>query len=189
MFSAKVHPNSGARRGYGSSNGSSRLACAASFSLLPRSRRVAGIGLVTGVFRGGVHGCTRARSVRDVQRQVVLLTKTRHGARQRVEVDQGSRPHEADRAQDDGRPRVSEEVRGEAAAVSSGGPSTQNGGDDSKTLLNWHWTAQLCNSQLVNTIHPEPEIHEQIYMTKGYGTLCTTTSTFSPMWSALWTIV
>ena len=32
----------------------------------------------------------------------------------------------------------------------------------------------------VNTIHPEPEIHEQIYMTKGYGTLCTTTSTFSP---------
>ena len=23
----------------------------------------------------------------------------------------------------------------------------------------------------VNTIHPEPEIHEQIYMTKGYGTL------------------
>ena len=32
----------------------------------------------------------------------------------------------------------------------------------------------------VNTIHPEPEIHEHIYMTKGYGTLCTTTSTFSP---------
>ena len=32
----------------------------------------------------------------------------------------------------------------------------------------------------VNTIHPEPEIHEQIYMTKGYGTMCTTTSTFSP---------
>ena len=41
----------------------------------------------------------------------------------------------------------------------------------------------------VNTIHPEPEIHEQIYMTKGYGTLCTTTSTFSPTLSALWTIV
>ena len=37
----------------------------------------------------------------------------------------------------------------------------------------------------VNTIHPEPEIHEQIYMTKGYGTLCTTTSTFSLTLSAL----
>ena len=57
----------------------------------PRWMSVAGIGLVTGVFRGGVHGCTRAWSVRDVQRLVVLLTKTRHGARQRVEVDQGSR--------------------------------------------------------------------------------------------------
>ena len=32
----------------------------------------------------------------------------------------------------------------------------------------------------VNTIHLEPEIHEHIYVTKGYGTLCTTTSTFSP---------
>ena len=31
----------------------------------------------------------------------------------------------------------------------------------------------------VNTIHLEPEIHEQIYVTKGYGTLCTTPSTFS----------
>ena len=37
----------------------------------------------------------------------------------------------------------------------------------------------------VNTIHPEPEIHEQIYMTKGYGTLCTTTSTFSTTLSAM----
>ena len=36
----------------------------------------------------------------------------------------------------------------------------------------------------VNTIHPEPEIHEQIFMTKGYGTLCTTTSTFSLTLSA-----
>ena len=32
----------------------------------------------------------------------------------------------------------------------------------------------------VNTIHPEPEIHEHIYVTKGYGTMCTTSSTFSP---------
>ena len=43
----------------------------------------------------------------------------------------------------------------------------------------------------VNTIHPEPEIHEQIFMTKGYGTMCTTTSTFSPtlepMWPTTWT--
>ena len=37
----------------------------------------------------------------------------------------------------------------------------------------------------VNTIHPEPEFHEQIFMTKGYGTLCTTTSTFSLTLSAL----
>ena len=25
----------------------------------------------------------------------------------------------------------------------------------------------------VNTIHPEPEIHEHICVTKGYGTMCT----------------
>ena len=37
----------------------------------------------------------------------------------------------------------------------------------------------------VNTIHLKPEIHEQIYVTKGYGKLCTTTSTFSPMLGAL----
>ena len=44
---------------------------------------------------------------------------------------------------------------------------------------------ELCSSDRVNTIHPEPEIHEQIYMTKGYGTLCTTTSTLSLTLSAL----
>ena len=32
----------------------------------------------------------------------------------------------------------------------------------------------------VNTIHPEPEIHEHFMIHKGYGTLCTTSSTFSP---------
>ena len=32
----------------------------------------------------------------------------------------------------------------------------------------------------VNTIHPAPEIHEHIYDTTGYGTLCTTSSTLSP---------
>ena len=37
----------------------------------------------------------------------------------------------------------------------------------------------------VNTIHPEPEIHEQIKMTKGYGTLCTTSCTFSTTRSAM----
>ena len=37
----------------------------------------------------------------------------------------------------------------------------------------------------VNTIHPEPEIHEHIYMIKGYGTMCTTTSTFSTTLSAM----
>ena len=32
----------------------------------------------------------------------------------------------------------------------------------------------------VNIIHPAPEIHEHIYDTTGYGTLCTTSSTLSP---------
>ena len=39
-------------------------------------------------------------------------------------------------------------------------------------------------SALVNTIPPEPEIHEQIYMTNGYGKVCTTISTFSTSVSA-----
>ena len=38
---------------------------------------------------------------------------------------------------------------------------------------------------LVNTIHPEPEIHEHIYMTKGYGTMCTIPNTFSTTLSAM----
>ena len=41
------------------------------------------------------------------------------------------------------------------------------------------------HTKYVNTIHPEPEIHKHIYMTKGYGTLCTTTSTFSKTLSAM----
>ena len=32
----------------------------------------------------------------------------------------------------------------------------------------------------VNTIHPAPEIHEHFMIHKGYGTLCTTSSTLSP---------
>ena len=32
----------------------------------------------------------------------------------------------------------------------------------------------------VNTIHPAPEIHEHFMIQKSYGTLCTTSSTFSP---------
>ena len=40
---------------------------------------------------------------------------------------------------------------------------------------------------LVNIIPPEPEFHEQIYMTNGYDKMCTTTSTFSPILRPLWT--
>ena len=43
----------------------------------------------------------------------------------------------------------------------------------------------FCESVSVNTIHPEPEIHEHIYDTKGYGTLCTTSSTFPTTRSAM----
>ena len=35
---------------------------------------------------------------------------------------------------------------------------------------------KLCDEN-VNTIHPEPEIHEHFYDTKGYGTMCTTSIT------------
>ena len=42
----------------------------------------------------------------------------------------------------------------------------------------------LSNVQSVNTIHPEPEIHEQNMTTNGYDKMCTTTSTFSPILSA-----
>ena len=43
------------------------------------------------------------------------------------------------------------------------------------------------SSIFVNLIPPEPEIREQNMTTNGYDKMCTTTSTFSPMLSALWT--
>ena len=41
-------------------------------------------------------------------------------------------------------------------------------------------TCVCANTQLVNTIHPAPEIHEHFMIHKGYGILCTTSSTLSP---------
>ena len=41
---------------------------------------------------------------------------------------------------------------------------------------------------LVNTIHPAPEIHEHFMIHKGYGTLCTTSSTLSSTLRPLWLI-
>ena len=37
----------------------------------------------------------------------------------------------------------------------------------------------------VNTIHPEPEIHEHFMIQKGYGTLCTISCTISTTRSAM----
>ena len=39
----------------------------------------------------------------------------------------------------------------------------------------------------VDIIPPEPETHEQISMTNGYGKMCTTTSTFPTSVRPLWT--
>ena len=49
-------------------------------------------------------------------------------------------------------------------------------------LATYRLIEQKCHeweSKCVNTIHPQPEIHEHIYMTKGYGTMCTTSCTSS----------
>ena len=37
----------------------------------------------------------------------------------------------------------------------------------------------------VNTIHPAPDIHELFMIHKGYGILCTTSSTLSPTRSTM----
>ena len=45
---------------------------------------------------------------------------------------------------------------------------------------NWMENILFLLPPRVNTIHPEPEIHEHFMIQKGYGTLCTTSSTLSP---------